>query len=94
MFQLISTFHKKNVLGYFKNISDNYPDFFEGHSSYLSCLSVKKDFEACITFLSFLVDEGYIKKDLIEFIEVLDDSGENALEDLATSELYANWKIE
>lgn len=90
-------FEKKNydkALEYFKNISDNYPDFFEGHSSYLSCLAIKKDFETCIKFLSILVNEGFEKTDLIEYIEVLDDDGENTLEDLATSEIYNDWKKE
>ncbi|RED46082.1 tetratricopeptide repeat protein [Seonamhaeicola aphaedonensis] len=80
------------ALEHFKYISDNYPDFFEGHSSYLTMLALKEEFENCITFLTFLVDEGYNKTDLIEFIEEPDENGENNLNNLAESELYKKWK--
>lgn len=88
-------YERKNYeksIEYFKNISDNYPDFFEGHSSYLACLSITQKFNECIELLSFLVEDGYEKPDLIAFVEELDENGENIFEDLAKSDLYKKWK--
>ena len=72
----------------------NYPDFFQGHSSYLTCLSEMENFEACGEFLTFLVNEGYAKIDLVEFVEELDENGENELNNLIKSKVYQNWKKE
>lgn len=79
-------------LEYFKYISDNYPDFFEGHSSYLTVLSTIGDYTKCVTFLSSLTADGYSKADLIEFVEETDENGENNLLDLVNSEAYNKWK--
>ena len=88
-------YERKNYeksIEYFKNISDINPDFFEGHSSYLACLAITEKFDECIKLLSFLVEDGYEKSDLIEFVEELDENGENILEGLAKSDLYKKWK--
>jgi len=88
-------YERKNYdksIEYFKNISENYPDFFEGHSSYLACLSLTEKFDECVKLLSFLVEDGYEKPDLIEFVEELDEDGENIFEGLAKSDLYKKWK--
>lgn len=80
------------ALEYFKYISDNYPDFFQGHANYLSVLTLSEDYEACIVFLNFLVNEGYEKGVLIEFIEELDENGDNELNPLVISKPYSEWK--
>ncbi|WP_347925389.1 hypothetical protein [Pontimicrobium sp. SW4] len=79
---------------YFKIVSDNYPDFWEGHFSYLSCLAITNKFDECVKLLSFMVTEGYEKTDLIEFVEELDENGENVFEFLVASNLYKKWKQE
>ncbi len=82
----------EEALKYYKYISDNYSDFFFGHSCYLSCLSSMENYTACGEFLEFLVDDGYEKSDLIEFIEEVDENGQNKLDGLVKSEPYQKWK--
>lgn len=88
-------FEKSNynkALEHFKFISDNYPDLFEGHSSYLTILSLTGNFEKCVKLLSFLVDDGYEKSVIIEFVEEKDENGENNLIELVNSDAYNKWK--
>lgn len=77
---------------YLKYITENYPNFFEGASSYLVSLTFEKKFDDAILFLDKLIDDGYLKVDLIDFIEEDDEFGENTLKDLSESELFENWK--
>lgn len=82
----------EKALAYFKNIAEGYPDFFDGHSSMLTCLSLLKKYDQCINVLNFLVEEGYAKADIIGFIEELDGNNENILTDLAHSKAFKVWK--
>lgn len=82
----------EKALSYFKIITEGYPDFFEGHSSVLSCFSLLKQFDECINILNLLVEDGYTKADIISFVEELDNDNENILMDLATSDAFKSWK--
>ena len=82
----------EKALSYFEVITQEFPDFFDGYSSKLSCLSLMQEFEECIGVLDFLVKDGYDKTDIIGFVEEIDVYNENILKDLATSEAFKNWK--
>lgn len=80
------------ALKHFKYMSDNFPNFFQGHASYLSCLTFMEDFEGSVSFLNFLVEDGYDKNDIIDFIESVDEFGNNELVELVDSTPYKSWK--
>lgn len=82
----------KKALTYFKTIAKNYPDYFDGHSSMLTCLSLMQQFDECVKVLDFLVEDGYAKTDIVGFVEEVDINNENVLKDLAASEAFKKWK--
>jgi len=77
----------------FEYIMKNYPDFFSGYSAYIGLLLSLEDYEGAVNTLINLVDQGYEKADLIEFVEEEDEFGYNEFEVLVSSEEYKNWKV-
>ncbi len=77
---------------FLKHITENYPDFFEGASIYLLSLTSEKKYDDAISFLNKLIDDGYAKTDLINFIEEDDETGVNVFEMLRDSQAFINWK--
>ncbi|MBD0833162.1 tetratricopeptide repeat protein [Aestuariibaculum sediminum] len=82
------------ALPLYKFISDNYADFFQGHASYLVCLALLQDYDTCASFLNQLIEDGYDKNEMIDFIESLDEEGQNELSGLVQSNPYKTWKKE
>ena len=78
--------------GYFKYMVENYPDFIEGYSSYLSVLSNQEEFTEATKVLDVLITQGYEKTDLINFVEEVDANGQNLLDSLVESSEFKNWK--
>lgn len=76
----------------YKIIVDNYPDYMMGISNYLACISNTKDFNTGTEFLDSLLEQGFEKPGLIEFIEELNEDGTNEFEVFAKSEEFINWK--
>nr|WP_321222377.1 hypothetical protein [uncultured Psychroserpens sp.] len=71
---------------------ENYPDFFEGQVGYLSTLVLMKNYTDTSKYLDTLIEEGYDKEALIEYIEEDDEFGENILEGYAKSNEFTQWK--
>jgi hypothetical protein len=71
---------------------DNYPDFFEGQSGYLSTLVLMENYADATLYLDRLITEGYDKQDLVEYIEEEDENGENILNGYSISKNFADWK--
>lgn len=82
----------KTSQDYYKIIVDNYPDFFSGISNYLASISNTKDFMAGIDALEILIEQGYEKPSLIEFVEEINEDGTNEFESFAKSQEYNTWK--
>ena len=93
-----STYYAKGDIesakSHFEYIMENYTDFFYGYATYMSCLIVEKNYEAIVNTLNLLVDQGYEKETLIEYIEEPDEYGENEFEPLMAAEAYIKWKNE
>ncbi|WP_040282413.1 hypothetical protein [Psychroserpens damuponensis] len=71
---------------------DNYPDFFEGQSGYLSTLVMMENYDETNNYLDRLLTEGYEKQDLIDYIEEEDEYGQNMLDGYSKSKNFAAWK--
>ncbi|TYA92207.1 tetratricopeptide repeat protein [Seonamhaeicola marinus] len=82
----------KKAVEHYKYISDNYPEFSEGHTSYLYALCLNGEYDKCIDLLDVLVESDYLKEDLVDFIEEVDENGINELEDFVKSKQYKTWK--
>lgn len=82
----------EKAITHFKTIAKNYPDYFDGHSSMLTCLSLTKQFDECVKVLDVLVEDGYAKTDVVGFVEEVDINNENVLKDLAASDAFKKWK--
>jgi len=80
------------ALNFYKYTIENYPDFFEGQSGYLSTLVMMKRYPESVEYLDALIAEGYEKPSIIEYVEEDDEYGENILEDFAKSKVYKTWK--
>ncbi|WP_298904281.1 hypothetical protein [uncultured Psychroserpens sp.] len=80
------------ALNFFKYTSENYPDFFEGQAGYLNTLVLMNNYPEAVEYLDFLVDEGYEKSSLIEYIVEDDEYGENILEAFSKSKDFKTWK--
>nr|WP_321247415.1 hypothetical protein [uncultured Psychroserpens sp.] len=70
----------------------NYPDFFEGQAGYLATLVLMENYIDTTKYLDTLVEEGYDKQGLIEYIEEDDENGENILEGYSKSKNFLDWK--
>tara|TARA_B100000809_G_scaffold261594_1_gene310797 strand:+ start:1474 stop:2682 length:1209 start_codon:yes stop_codon:yes gene_type:complete len=70
----------------------NYPDFFEGQAGYLSTLVLMKNYTDTTKYLDTLIDEGYDKQALIDYVEEEDENGENILVGFSESENFSDWK--
>ena len=70
----------------------NYPDFFEGQAGYLATLVLMENYIDTTKYLDTLVEEGYAKQGLIEYIEEDDENGENILEGYSMSKNFLDWK--
>ena len=80
------------ALNFFKYTSENYPDFFEGHAGYLNTLVLMNNYPDAVKYLDVLVDEGYEKTSLIEYVEEVDEYGENILDTFSKSKAFKSWK--
>ncbi|WP_299335753.1 hypothetical protein [uncultured Psychroserpens sp.] len=80
------------ALNFFEYTKDNYPDFFEGQAGYLNTLVMMKNYADAVKYLDVLVEEGYEKSVIVEYVEEDDEFGENILEDLVKSKDFKIWK--
>ncbi len=81
------------ALNNYKYTIQNYPDFFEGQAGYLSTLVLMKKFKDATTYIDTLIEDGYDRDDLINYIEEDDINGENILDILVASKTYKTWKL-
>lgn len=80
------------ALNFFKYTIDNYTDFFEGQAGYLNTLVMMKNYVDATSYLDVLIEEGYEKPLIEEYVEEDDEYGENILADFAKSKPYKIWK--
>ncbi|MCF6280357.1 MAG: hypothetical protein L3J14_08425 [Flavobacteriaceae bacterium] len=82
----------KKSTEHYKYITENYPDFFTGYTGLIGSLSYEGKYEDAVAVLQDLVEQDYIKEELINFIEEEDENGLNELENLVKSEEFQKWK--
>ena len=80
------------ALNFFQYTIENYTDFFDGQAGYLNTLVMMNNYAEAVKYLDVLIDEGYDKPALAEYIEEDDEYGDNILEDFANSKMYKTWK--
>lgn len=83
--------NEEKAMENYQYIIDNY-EFFEAYSAKLTLLTLQNKFEESIDVLNILLDQGYDKEAIVEYIEELDDNDENILEPLAKSKEFKAWK--
>lgn len=72
---------------------ENYPGFFDAQAGYLNVLIMMERYPEATEYLDTLLEEGYEKSALIEYIEEDDENGVNILEAYLDSEIYKDWKF-
>ncbi|MDG5492350.1 lipopolysaccharide assembly protein LapB [Psychroserpens sp. SPM9] len=80
------------ALNYYTYTIENYTDFFEGQAGYLNTLVMMKKYPEAVDYLEELTSEIYDKLSMIEYVEEVDEFGNNILEPLVKSKVYKNWK--
>ena len=80
------------ALDYYNYIITNYPGFVEGYVGVLTTYVSRKEFPNAIEVLDTIINEGYDKKELINFVEEKDELGFNILEPLMKEKVYKKWK--
>lgn len=80
------------ALNFFKYTIENYTDFFDGQAGYLNTLVMMKNYPDAVKYLDTLIDEGYDKPLIAEYVEEDDEFGENILKDFSMSKDYKTWK--
>ena len=80
------------ALNFYKYIIDNYEDFFDAQAGYLTTLALTNNYSEATNYLNTLVDSGYDKPWLIEFVEMDDEYGENMLKGYMDSKDFKAWK--
>lgn len=73
-------------------VTNNYPNFFNGFGQYLLCITKTQQFDLGKRILEQLIDYGYEKTAIIEYVEELDENGENIFDGFAKSKDYLEWK--
>lgn len=73
-------------------VTNNYPNFFNGFGQYLLCITKTQQFDLGKRILEQLIDYGYEKTAIIEYVEELDKNGENIFDGFAKSKDYLEWK--
>lgn len=82
----------KKAISYLKPIADDYPDFFEGLGLYIYALSEIKEYKTIFIYLEKTIERGYLKEDIIEYIEEPDELGQNIFKSFSNSKEYIDWK--
>ena len=77
----------------YQYIIDNY-DYFYAYSCLLTIRVEKEEYDSAVGILSSLINSGYDKDTIIEFVEEDDENGENILAPLMKTEVYKKWKKE
>ncbi|WP_111683964.1 tetratricopeptide repeat protein [Winogradskyella tangerina] len=76
----------------YKYMIDNYPDLLEGYVGYIVSLNFQERFEEIISTVEILIEKGYEKKLLVDFLEEDEADGSNPLEAFLASKVYKKWK--
>lgn len=82
----------KNAEKNFEYMTVNYPDLLEGYVGHMVSLNYQNRFEDTLSIVKNLLEQGYDKEALLEFIEEKDIEGHNALEAFVNSKVYQEWK--
>lgn len=76
----------------FKYISENYEDFFSGHSSYIDCLINTENYEETVLVLDRLIELEYDPTGVVNYIEEEGQDGEPVYKAFVNSKVYKKWK--
>lgn len=83
----------ENAEKYYSYVNKNYPEIFDAYVGEMISLTFQSKFDKTLEIAQFLVDEGYDKKELIEFFEEKELDGTNALDAFVNSNIYKQWKL-
>ncbi|WP_179352470.1 tetratricopeptide repeat protein [Winogradskyella vidalii] len=73
-------------------IMQNYPDLFQGYIGYIVSLNFQNRFEDIIIVIEDLLEQGYDREALLEFIEESEADGSNQIDAFLSSKKYKKWK--
>ncbi|MFD1064256.1 tetratricopeptide repeat protein [Winogradskyella litorisediminis] len=82
----------KNADSHFAYMIENYPNLAEGYIGLISSFTYQSQFDNAVEIIEKLIAEGFEKAALTEFLESVDEQGDNVLKSLIVSEAYTNWK--
>jgi len=82
----------KNAEIHYEYIVENYPDLLQGYIGYIIALNFQNRFEEIIVVIEDLIEQGYDKDALLDFLEEKEPDGTNELEAFVKSKLYKKWK--
>ena len=82
----------KNAEIHYDYIVENYPDLLQGYIGYIIALNFQNRFEEIIVVIEDLIEQGYDKDALLDFLEEKEPDGTNELEAFVKSKLYKKWK--
>ena len=70
----------------------NYPDLFEAYIGQMVCLNYQNRFDDALKIVKELLDQGYERDALLEFLEEKEADGSNELDAFVNSKIYKQWK--
>ncbi|RZN80903.1 MAG: hypothetical protein EVB11_11080 [Winogradskyella sp.] len=82
----------KNADVYYSYMIENYPFLAEGYIGHISSLTYQERYIDAINVISTLIEKGFDKNELSDFLESDDEQGINVLEALVLSDEYKAWK--
>ncbi|WP_296313373.1 tetratricopeptide repeat protein [Winogradskyella sp. UBA3174] len=82
----------KNAEKYYVYMTVNYPDLFEAYVGLMVSLNYQSSFKETLNIVKDLLNQGYDREALLEFLEEKEADGSNELEAFVTSKVYKQWK--